>query len=265
MRRDQVEPRAMKAFITVSAALGAVVTLAVVAPSAQAPQPLQAPQAPIDYNWDVRPILSDNCFRCHGNDEKARMAGLRLDQAESAYARRSGQQERFAIVPGRPDESELIRRITAPTVARRMPPAVTNKVLTPAQIEILRRWIEQGAQYKPHWAYITPAKTAAPPVDASLRPAGQRHRSVRARAPGARGTRSLTGGRQRDVDQPRQPDADRPAADARAGRCLRRPIRVRTPTSGCVDRLLASPAYARAHGRLLDEPGAMGRYRRFPR
>ena len=169
----------MKAFITVSAALGAVVTLAVVAPSAQAPQPLQA--LPIDYNWDVRPILSDNCFRCHGNDEKARMAGLRLDQAESAYARRSGQQERFAIVPGRPDESELIRRITAPTVARRMPPAVTNKVLTPAQVEILRRWIEQGAQYKPHWAYITPAKTAAPPVKNLRRPVNDIDRFVLAR------------------------------------------------------------------------------------
>ncbi len=170
--------RRAKAFTTVSAALGAVVTLAVVAPSAQAPQPLPAPQAPIDYNWDVRPILSDNCFRCHGNDEKARMAGLRLDQAESAYAPRSGQQERFAIVPGRPDESELIRRVTAPTVARRMPPAVTNKVLTPAQVEILRRWIEQGAQYKPHWAYITPVKTAAPPVKAVRRPVNDIDRFV---------------------------------------------------------------------------------------
>ncbi len=109
------------------------------------------------------------------------MAGLRLDQAESAYARRSGQQERFAIVPGRPDESELIRRITAPTVARRMPPAVTNKVLTPAQVEILRRWIEQGAQYKPHWAYITPAKTAAPPVKNLRRPVNDIDRFVLAR------------------------------------------------------------------------------------
>ena len=171
----------MKAFITVSVALGAVWTLAVSAPSAQAPQGLQAPQAPIDYNWDVRPILSDNCFRCHGNDEKARMAGLRLDQAESAYARRSGQQERYAIIPGRPDESELIRRITAPTVARRMPPAVTNKVLTPAQVETLRRWIEQGAQYKPHWAYITPVKTAAPPVKSIRRPVNDIDRFVLAR------------------------------------------------------------------------------------
>ena len=204
----------MKAFITVSAALGAVVTLAVVAPSAQAPQPLQAPQAPIDYNWDIRPILSDNCFRCHGNDEKARMAGLRLDQAESAYARRSGQQERFAIVPGEPDESELIRRITAPAVARRMPPAVTNKVLTPAQVEILRRWIEQGAQYKPHWAFITPVKTAAPPVKRHA-PAGQRGRSIRARAPASAKGRSLTGSGQGDADQSRQPDADRLASDAR--------------------------------------------------
>src|SRR5687767_13928436 len=91
-----------------------------------ATQTTAAAAEPVDYNWDVRPILSDNCFRCHGNDEKGRMGGLRLDQAESAYARRPGERERFAIVPGNPDASEMIRRITAPNPATRMPPAATN-------------------------------------------------------------------------------------------------------------------------------------------
>ena len=125
------------------------------APAAQA-----SPTAPVDFNWDVRPILSESCFRCHGPDEQGRMAGLRLDQAESAFARRPGAQPRYAIVPGDPDASELIKRITHANVALRMPPRSANKVVTPEQVEILRRWIAQGAQYKPHWAFITPTKVA---------------------------------------------------------------------------------------------------------
>ena len=107
--------------------------------------PAGAPGRPIDFNWDVRPILSDNCFRCHGPDEKNRQAGLRLDTAEGAYAalRRPGT---FAIVPGKPAESQMIFRITHANAAVRMPPQVTNKVLTPQQIEILRAWIAQGAR-----------------------------------------------------------------------------------------------------------------------
>ena len=104
-----------------------------------------APERPIDFNWDVRPILSDNCFRCHGPDEKNRQAGLRLDTAEGAYAalRRPGT---FAVVPGKPAESQLIFRITHANAAVRMPPQVTNKVITPQQVEILRAWIAQGAR-----------------------------------------------------------------------------------------------------------------------
>ena len=123
----------------------------------------------MDYNWDVRPILSEYCFRCHGPDEKARRANLRLDQAESAYAALAGRVERHAVIPGKPDESEMIRRVTHQTPALRMPPSVTNKVLTAEQIEILRQWIAQGAQYKPHWAYIPPAKPPVPQVKAASR------------------------------------------------------------------------------------------------
>ncbi len=140
--------------------------------SAQAPAPAAAVPAAatvtrrVDYNWDVRPILSDYCFRCHGPDEKARQAGLRLDHAEGAYAalRRPGT---FAIVPGKPAESQMIFRITHANAAVRMPPQVANKVLSPQQIEILRAWIAQGAEYKPHWAFTAPRKAAVPAVPAA--------------------------------------------------------------------------------------------------
>jgi hypothetical protein len=135
----------------------------------QAPQALQGPQnRPVDYNWDVRPILSDYCFRCHGPDEKSRQANLRLDTPEGAYAalRRAGT---FAIVPGNPDASQVIFRVTHDNVALRMPPRVTNKTLSPAQVDVLRRWIAQGAQYKPHWAFVAPQKAAPPTVTAANR------------------------------------------------------------------------------------------------
>jgi uncharacterized protein DUF1553/uncharacterized protein DUF1549/concanavalin A-like lectin/glucanase superfamily protein/cytochrome c len=126
------------------------------------------PERPVDYNWDVRPILSDYCFRCHGPDEKARQANLRLDTPQGAYAalRRPGT---FAIVPGNPDSSELIFRVAHENPAVRMPPRVTNKSLSPAQIEVLRKWIAQGAQYKPHWAFVAAEKPVPPPVAAAGR------------------------------------------------------------------------------------------------
>ena len=114
----------------------------------------------VDYNWDVRPILSDNCFRCHGPDEKSRQARLRLDTPDGAYAALA--RGEHAIVPGSPDQSEMIRRVSATTAAVRMPPASTNKTLTTEQIETLRAWIAQGATYKPHWAFITPTMPPVP-------------------------------------------------------------------------------------------------------
>ncbi len=133
----------------------------------------QAPQAGtgarVDYNWDVRPILSDKCFTCHGPDAKARRANLRLDTAEGAYAALAGRTPRHAVVPGDPAASEMIRRITAPTAALRMPPSATNKSLSPGEIDILQRWIEQGGEYRPHWAFISPTRTAPPRLAGSHR------------------------------------------------------------------------------------------------
>jgi hypothetical protein len=111
----------------------------------------------IDFNRDVRPILSDKCFACHGPDEKQRKAKLRLDVEAVA-------KDRGAILPGKPGESTLIERITAAD-EERMPPAKTGKKLSSAEIEILRRWIAEGAQYATHWAYAPPRLHAEPAVE----------------------------------------------------------------------------------------------------
>jgi mono/diheme cytochrome c family protein len=120
--------------------------------SGASPASAAAASNQVDYNFQVRPILSDNCFRCHGPDAKSRQAGLRLDDAASAYAQ--------AIVPGKPEESEIIKRITSADPSYRMPPASLHKQLSAGDIATLRAWIEQGAEYKPHWSFIAPIKPA---------------------------------------------------------------------------------------------------------
>ncbi len=115
----------------------------------------------LDFNRDIRPILSDNCFACHGLDAKKRKADLRLDTAEGAIAPIDGA---FPIKPGYPEVSTVIQRILTKDEDEMMPPPESNKKITPAQAEILQRWIKEGAQYKKHWSFETPVKTAPPPV-----------------------------------------------------------------------------------------------------
>src|SRR5262245_53027218 len=110
----------------------------------------------VEFNRDVRPILADKCFACHGPDKGHRKADLRLDTAD---ALKSG-----AVAPGKPDESELIARVTTDRPARRMPPPKTGKTLTPAEVAVLRRWVEQGAEYQPHWSYAPPRRPPLPDV-----------------------------------------------------------------------------------------------------
>jgi hypothetical protein len=119
------------------------------------------PDAAIEFNRDIRPILADHCFHCHGPDAAKRKANLRLDSEESAMAERDG---RHPIVPGRPDQSELIRRITAKDRQERMPPATSARQLTDRQIDLLRRWIEQGAKWQKHWSLIPPQRPVPPIV-----------------------------------------------------------------------------------------------------
>jgi hypothetical protein len=112
----------------------------------------------IDFNRQIRPILSDNCFKCHGPDDKQRKAELRLDVREGALG------DGGVIVPGQAAQSELIRRVTADDAAVRMPPAKTGKRLTPQQIQLLRQWIDQGAEWSRHWSFLPPRRPALPKV-----------------------------------------------------------------------------------------------------
>ena len=125
----------------------------------------------IDYNWHVRPILSDNCFRCHGPDPSARKAELRLDVSEAAKGELPKSPGKFAIVPGHADRSELVRRITAEDPDERMPPESTHKTLSKRDIAILAQWIDNGAEYRPHWAFIEPKLSKVPTtkLDAHVR------------------------------------------------------------------------------------------------
>ena len=105
----------------------------------------------LSYNRDVRPILADNCFACHGPDEAAREADLRLDVREAALTAE-------AFVPGDPQTSELVRRISTKDLDDLMPPMDTGHVLSADEIALLRRWIEEGAQYQRHWAFLPPTR-----------------------------------------------------------------------------------------------------------
>ena len=111
----------------------------------------------ISYNRDVRPILSDTCFKCHGPDKNHREAKLRLDERDAALAKK-------AFVPGKPAESELIKRIHTTDPDDVMPPPDSVKQLNDAQKKILERWIAEGATYEPHWSYIPPQRSAIPVV-----------------------------------------------------------------------------------------------------
>src|SRR4051794_20747846 len=117
--------------------------------------------AAVDFQRDVRPILSDLCFKCHGPDDGARKGKLRLDRREDAI---KGGRNGPAFVPGKPDASELIKRITSEDESDVMPPPSTKKKLSAAQVRILRQWISEGATYQVHWAYVAPRRPALPTV-----------------------------------------------------------------------------------------------------
>ncbi len=115
----------------------------------------------VEFNRDVRPILSDTCFKCHGFDKNSRKADLRLDIPAEAFAKHK---KITPIVPGKPLESEVFRRMMTDNPDDLMPPPKSNLSLTPAQRDTIKRWIEQGAVYQPHWAFIPPKTPAVPTV-----------------------------------------------------------------------------------------------------
>jgi mono/diheme cytochrome c family protein len=134
--------------------LGVLIALSLAAtPAVHADE--AAAETKVEYNRDVRPILFDACISCHGPDSAARKAELRLDQRDAAI-------EMAAIEPGDPDSSEMIRRILSEDLEERMPPPETKKHLTDEQKQTLVRWIEQGAEYQPHWSFIPPSRPTPP-------------------------------------------------------------------------------------------------------
>jgi hypothetical protein len=130
--------------------------------------PLAAGDPKVDFHREVRPILSSACWTCHGFDQRARQAGLRLDTREGSL--RGGESGRPAIVPERPDDSGIVARITADDPDLRMPPPDSRKSLTADQITTLRRWIEQGARFEEHWAFQPPRDVTPPPLSDGLNP-----------------------------------------------------------------------------------------------
>ncbi len=192
---------------------------------------------PVDFNDDVRPILASNCFLCHGPDPSTRKAGLRLDMEDSALS--------SAVVPGDPDASELLRRISD-AGDDRMPPADRHP-LSAADVDVLRRWIEEGASWEQHWSWEPIADPLPPPAsnpdwardpldrfvlarldDAGLTPAPEADRAALLR----RVTHDLTGLPPDPVDLEAMMEGDPDIAYEQA-----------------VDRLLASPGFGEHWGR----------------
>lgn len=191
----------------------------------------------LTFNRDIRPILSDHCFACHGPDEKTRKAGLRLDV--EADARRVLKSGHSAVVPGKPDDSALMDRVTTDDAEERMPPADTKKPLTPEKIERLKRWIAEGARYEGHWAYLPPRRPEPPEV---------------------RGTNWVRNELDRFVLAKLEQEGLSPTGEAPRERLLRRVSLDLTglpPTVEELDAYLADPdpkAYEKAVDRLLASP-----------
>ncbi|MFT7435037.1 MAG: hypothetical protein ACI8UX_000828 [Psychromonas sp.] len=148
-------------------AVGLCVSLAVLdscySPSASA---AEIPET-VDFNFHIRPILSDRCFKCHGPDANKRESDLRLDTPEGAFSALEDSPDAHGIVAGKPELSEVYLRMISPDSTERMPPVESNLKLTDREIDLVKKWIEQGAEYKPHWAFIPPEKRELPKADKS--------------------------------------------------------------------------------------------------
>lgn len=118
----------------------------------------------IDYNFHIKPILSDKCFACHGPDKANQKAGLVLSTKEGAYSELQESPGKYAIVPGKARKSELVHRILAMDAESQMPPPESNLTLTENEKQLLIRWIKEGAEYKPHWAFIPPEQPSLPNI-----------------------------------------------------------------------------------------------------
>ena len=125
--------------------------------------------AQVDFDREVRPILSNHCFACHGPDEKQRKAKLRLDLKDGLF----GERETILVTAGKPEASELFLRITHGDPEERMPPQKSPKPLTSSQVNTIKEWIEQGAKWEDHWAYAPPMRSPLPNKGKDLSPIDQ--------------------------------------------------------------------------------------------
>ena len=124
-----------------------------------------AAEESVQFNRDIRPIVAENCFHCHGPDPGTRKAGLRLDTEAGFFAARvdkQGKEEPPTIIKGKADQSTLYQRMLSTDEDEIMPPPETHKKLKPAEIALVRRWIEQGAPWQPHWSLVAPQKASLP-------------------------------------------------------------------------------------------------------
>ena len=116
----------------------------------------------VDFQRQIRPLLADKCFACHGRDDEHRQGEMRLDLRETAL--KGGESGAPAIVPGQPEKSEFVRRVVSLDDTERMPPPDSKKSLTDAEKELLRRWVADGAEYRDHWAFTAPVRPPLPNV-----------------------------------------------------------------------------------------------------
>lgn len=120
----------------------------------------------VSYNFHIRPIFSDKCFKCHGPDQNKREAGLRLDDPKAAFAPLQETKGAFALVKGKPDSSEVFRRISSSDTSYMMPtPDSHLGALTPYEVALVKKWIEQGAEYEPLWSFVPPVKAPLPKIE----------------------------------------------------------------------------------------------------
>ena len=132
----------------------------------------------VEFNRDIRSILSDKCFTCHGPDSAKRQAGLRLDMRESAVAERDGGTRAFA--PGSSSSSESLRRVMSADPEEVMPPPNSGAKLSPREIDLLKRWLDDGAVYQPHWSFLAPRATVPPTTEQSAAARGPVDQFIRA-------------------------------------------------------------------------------------
>lgn len=194
--------------------------------------------AAVDFGRDVQPVLSDKCYHCHGPDEATRKAKLRLDTKEGAF--RLDKEGRAVIVPGKSAESRLVQRLLSKDPDEQMPPPESHRTVTPAQIDTLRRWVDEGAKWGAHWAFQPVARPAVPSVD----------------GPGAKAGSPIDA----FIRTRLAAEGLKPAPQADAERLIRRAtfdITGLPPTPAEVAAFVADPspdAYARLVDRLLDSP-----------